>query len=171
MGVVTVGPVHCGRVEIDLGVLCSVGTDRVEAFTALLRESICLLEESSLASLRTTVILEDKLVASTVRTIIKTVEPSAPYAPRDVDAANAATVPVKNRKGLACLIVLGKTLLDSLDWEHNHPAETVSAVLEELLHVWVYTPRVAKAGLRATPRQRTRPLRSTRAHHRFLDMR
>jgi hypothetical protein len=113
---------------------------------ALLRELICLLEESSLASLRRIVIVEDQRVASTVNAIIKTVEPSVSYAPRDVDAANAVTVPVENGKDLACLIVLGKALLDSLDLEHGHPAETVSALLEELLHVWVYTSAWQRRG-------------------------
>jgi hypothetical protein len=64
---------------------------------------------------------------------------------------SAVAVPLVREGALVCSIVLGRSLVDPLQPELFHLPETVSSVLEELLHVRLYTLRWAQTGSASVP--------------------
>jgi hypothetical protein len=134
------------RLEVGLDVLCSLDRSKTDAFIALLRELISLVGATRVAGLKKVIVVSDSQVTNTVNAIIKTVEPSASYSPSNTYSAYAVAIPLESEGALACFIVVGEKYLEPLDAEHNHPIDTVSILLEELLHVWVYTSAWQRRG-------------------------
>ncbi|OGO59309.1 MAG: hypothetical protein A2029_05005 [Chloroflexi bacterium RBG_19FT_COMBO_47_9] len=125
--------------DVELQVLCSLEKSKIEGFASLLPEMICLVGAESIYSLQKVIIVNDDQVPKTVNTIIKAIDPSASYTPRSAYPANAVSVPLETKGELYCFIVMGKSYIEPLDTEHYHSPNTVLTLLEELLHVWVYT--------------------------------
>src|SRR5260370_36351209 len=53
--------------------------------------------------------------------------------------ARAVAIPLEFDDGLRCCIVLSKSEVELLESEHSHPQQLVSSLLEELLHVRIYS--------------------------------
>jgi hypothetical protein len=60
------------------------------------------------------------------------------YQSAPTDAARAIALPIEVDGELRCYILIAHELAENLTTEKHHPAETVSALLEEFLHVWIY---------------------------------
>jgi len=125
--------------EITINLLCDIELNKIELFKTILSEHISFIGEESIASLKGIFITEDKNVASTVNTIIKSVEPAGNYSPREQSDSFAVTVPVEINGALNCFIVMGKKYFTDITPEFNHPFNTISMLLEELLHVKIYS--------------------------------
>jgi len=132
--------------NVDINVLCQIIPEKTDAFAALLRELISVVGVDNIITLKQILIVDDSQVVNVVNSIIKTVEPSAVYMPRDTDFANALSLPVERDGLLSCFIVMSDVFLKPLTLEHNHPFNTVSTLLEELLHVGVYTSAWQRRG-------------------------
>jgi hypothetical protein len=140
-------PMDAGNeIKVSLEVLCTLDRLKIEAFTSLLADLISLIGTLSVSNLKKIFIVEDSQVATKVNTIIKDSGSTGSYSPSDIYPANAVAVPIDKGTELTCYIVIGKKNLDPIDKEHNHPVETVLTLLEELLHVWVYTSTWQRRG-------------------------
>jgi hypothetical protein len=132
--------------EVALDILTQIDSQKVEAFAGLLRELISLVGASKLATLKRVMIVEGTQVANTVNSIMREVAPSMSYVPSHLYSAEAVSVPVESADSLVCHIVMSETFLNTFTSEHSHPADTVSTLLEELLHIWVYSSTWQRRG-------------------------
>jgi hypothetical protein len=126
------------NMNIDLKVFCSVETSRLEAFATLLRELSSVVGSHALVSLKTVFVVEGDQLPATVNALIEAVGGSGSYTPSPDYLPEGVAVPLENEGTLLSAIVVSRALVEPLSSEHNHYFETVSTLLEELLHVWVY---------------------------------
>lgn len=124
--------------NIDIKVFCSVETSRLEAFAALLRELSSVVGSDALASLTTVFVVDGDQLPATVNALIEAVGGSGSYTPSPDHLPEGVAVPLESEGTLVSAIVVSRALVEPLSSEHNHYFETVSTVLEELLHVCVY---------------------------------
>jgi hypothetical protein len=94
----------------------------------------------------TVMVVPDEEVAAAVNAVAHQAGLEGRYRPREGDTAVAVTVPVDSPGGLECKIVLGLSLIAELSDSFRFPASTVLAVLEELLHVRIYSAAHGRAG-------------------------
>jgi len=99
-----------------------------------------LTEHVSPDSLRRILVVPDNKVAETVNIIIReATSKKGSYFPNSEFPANAVSVPVVNGDKLNCYIVIGDGLIQRLSLSNIYVNNVVSAILEELLHVWHYS--------------------------------
>ncbi len=132
--------------KVELQVLYSLEQSKIDGFASLLPEIISLVGAESISSLQKVIFVDEEQVPETVNTIIKAIDSSASYSPSSSHPANAVTVPLENDGELSCSIVMEKSYLEPLNTEHYHYPDTVLTLLEELLHVWVYTSAWRRRG-------------------------
>lgn len=125
------------QLNIEINVCCDIPIEKVNLFADLLQKLLNYVHPNKL---RKIILVPDNQVAETVNQILNAaVGISEAYKPRSVLAANAVSIPVEGENDLACFIILGDGLIQQLTPDHMHVPEVVSAVLEELLHVWHYS--------------------------------
>lgn len=134
------------NIEIGINILCDVEMEKIELFKIILTEHVSFIGENEISTLKEILIAEDENVASIVNTLIKSVEPSGIYTQRDQRDSWAVTVPIETDGVLKCFIVMGKRYFTYITPEFSHPFNTVSMLLEELLHVKIYTLLWKKRG-------------------------
>jgi hypothetical protein len=134
------------NLEIRINILCNIEIEKIDLFNKILFEHISYLGQADVSTLKEIVITEDEDVVPKINSLIKSVEPSMFYTPRDQTDSNAVTVPIETDGKLNCFIVISKKYLITLTPEFNHPIKTVSMLLEELLHVKIYTYLWGKRG-------------------------
>jgi hypothetical protein len=90
------------------------------------------------ATLATIIVVDAANVQEAVSAVVRTMDPSVTYTPNPGYSARGVAVPVEQDSQLVSTIVLARELIELLAPPRIHPYETVSTVLEELLHVSVY---------------------------------
>ena len=123
---------------INVQVFCELDAGRLEAFATVLSELVSLVGPDRVTTLGTIVVVDAANVQEAVSAVIRTIDPSVTYTPNPGYSARGVAVPVEQDSQLISAIVLARELIELLAPPRIHPSETVSTVLEELLHVSVY---------------------------------
>lgn len=122
--------------EIRLEVQCEIDPDSLQAFRQLLSELLPLTNPEILNRI---VIVSDSAVASTVNATLYAAHGiSGGYSPGS-NLSRAIAVPIETDEGLRGTIVIGGTIVEGLSPMRYHAVEAVSVVLEELLHLRLYS--------------------------------
>jgi len=124
---------HSNKICIDDS--CEISPERVEVFTALIRKLSLASLPTSAEHLKGLLVVPDTDLERTVNAIAEGKRP-APYR-AGTTLPPAIAVAVEDDSGLSCFIVITESLLQSIDPEH-YTVDTVSTLLEELLHVRLY---------------------------------
>jgi len=132
--------------DFSLNILANIDKSRVEAFSVLLQEHISLIGAEKISSLKSIFVVDDDQVSQTINSILQTAGVSRSYSPNPNNPAKATAVPVENGETFSSFIVISKQHLQNLSLDSYHHSETVLALLEELLHVWVYTTTWQRRG-------------------------
>jgi hypothetical protein len=118
---------------------CPVVTDEAARFGVLVQEMAVLAAIPNPEHLRRIVVVPEGQLPAAVNAIqsqgasSKAVYKPGEYAPKGV------VVPAERNGQLACEIVFDERVLQGLSSPGYPPNDTVSTVLEELLHIWVYS--------------------------------
>ena len=91
-----------------------------------------------IATLATIFVVDVARVQEAVSAVVQTIDATLTYTPNPAFSARGVAVPVEQDSQLMSTIVLAGELIELLAPPRIHPYETVSTVLEELLHVSVY---------------------------------
>jgi hypothetical protein len=136
---------------IKLNISCALKRGQQDAFAALLNELVSITIGADVSYLRAVYIVADGSVEETANMIIRDVAGSSRRYTAGPNPASAIAVPVGTTDGFGCYIVLAKHELHSLTSVQRHPHNLTSSLLEELLHVRVYTHAWRRRGTIAPP--------------------
>lgn len=128
--------------SVSLDIRCEVEVKDVEeiaGFIALLQEMLGLAAIPNAEHLRSIVIAPKGKLPETVKAIIQQAGAgNNTYQPGTYRTQGIA-FPTEREGQMECWIVLDESIIRGLTRDAYRPFETVSTLLEELLHVWVYS--------------------------------
>jgi hypothetical protein len=120
--------------------------ERVEALGALVDELTQLIGRESLESVVSIAVVEDGDVAATVNGLIDDNGAQGAYTANPSHPATGVAVPLETGDEVRVVIVLCRSLLRPIGAAYRHAPDTVSTVLEELLHARVYAAAKRRRG-------------------------
>ena len=126
---------------------CDVPQSALDGLQALLNDLVPLVLHGGSPSQLIVMITDDDQFEQSVNLLIGFGDRPGSYE----GSTLAAAVPVVRGDAIVCSVVLGRSLVEPLRPELYHPAEPVSAVLEELLHTRLYALRWMQTGSASVP--------------------
>lgn len=116
---------------------CKITQEKIDALSKLLSEIIPLCLDD-FDFFNTLITVPDDDIEEKVNMVIKNVYGDKKYKTGSTIPKGVA-VPIENESTFYCLIFLGESLLKDISIKHYHQSEVVSTLIEELLHVKLYT--------------------------------
>jgi hypothetical protein len=121
--------------QVDLQVDCEVLPEKLSILIRLLEEFLPDASIPNIEHLREIRIVSD----ASKDAVVNELKGSKPGVYVAGDMSNACAVPVQKNASLHCYILFGESFVQEIDPEHPYSAEIVLTVLEEMLHVRLYS--------------------------------
>jgi hypothetical protein len=139
-------PDEPGEQSVDVTVQgCNLASDKLDAFSDILRAILRHALPTGLHGLGGIYIVPDRAVEPCVNAMIKDVTKREESYRGSGHSHPAVAVPQETERGLVCFVVVGEGNLESIE-PGQFPAEAASTLLEELLHVRLYTRTYQRRG-------------------------
>jgi hypothetical protein len=124
--------------SINLTLHCQLEKEKVEALSAVLQEVAAAVPTGALSCLDSVNVLEGFQIPPTVNKLMQAGGMPGWYVPNPSHPADAVCVPVEGGSCHSCVILISRSIVEPLSTDHVYQASVISAVMEELLHAWVY---------------------------------
>src|SRR5258706_11937772 len=118
---------------------CDVVTDEAARFGVLVQEMAVLAAIPNPQHLRRIVVVPEGQLPAAVNAIISQGDPGKAMYKTGNYSPDGVAVPTERDGQLACEIVFDERVVQGLSSPGYPPFDSVSTVLEELLHIWVYS--------------------------------
>ncbi|HEU5382244.1 MAG TPA: hypothetical protein VFV38_43070 [Ktedonobacteraceae bacterium] len=124
--------------SLPIIVTCQVEQTKLDAFASLVREVLPLASIPDLTYLKGVLIVPGEMREQIVNQLIRDLGNSErTYSAGSL--SHACAVPIEVDSALLCLVLLEESLLQQIDPAHYRSSELVSTLLEEFLHVRLYS--------------------------------
>lgn len=125
------------RIQVDL--YCDLSEPAQQGMSLLLEGLAPLWNHYPVPHLERVLVVPLAQIPATVNTMVREVEGrQINYTSSPIHPATGVAVPCVDGEELLCFIVLAAEIFTDLTPERYRPADAVSTILEEFLHVWLY---------------------------------